>query len=182
MRGEPQNQISNGALTFRLLVLAVAMFGFGFALVPLYEVFCEITGFGGRTNETAVVVQEAPDESRTVKVQFMSTINEYAPWTLTPDVRSMEVQPGRLYSVTYTAVNLTSEQKVGVSQPSVAPPGATEHFKKIECFCFESQEFMANEERALPLTFIVDPELPNYVDTITLNYTFYDQIRVSAND
>ncbi len=182
MSGESENQISNGALTFRLFVLVVAMFGFGFALVPLYEVFCEITGFGGRTNTEAVAMEEAPDESRTVTVQFMSTMNEYAPWTLTPDVRSMEVQPGRLYVVTYTAVNLANEHKVGVSRPAVAPTVAASHFKKLECFCFEEQAFMANEERTLPMSFIVEPDLPGYVDTITLNYTFYDQVRVSATD
>ena len=182
MSGEAENQISNGALTFRLFVLVIAMFGFGFALVPLYEVFCEITGFGGRTNTTAVVMDEAPDESRTVKIEFTATVNEYAPWTLTPDVRSMEVQPGRLYNVTYTALNLAGEHKVGVSRPSVAPIVASDHFKKLECFCFESQEFLANEERSLPMSFIVDPDLPDYVDTITLHYTFYDSVRVSAND
>ncbi|MDJ0907599.1 MAG: cytochrome c oxidase assembly protein [Woeseiaceae bacterium] len=182
MSGESENQISNGALTFRLFVLVVAMFGFGFALVPLYEVFCEITGFGGRTNTEAVVMEEIPDESRTVRIEFMATVNEYAPWTLTPDVRSMEVQPGRLYVVTYTALNLANEHKTGVTRPSVAPTVATEHFKKLECFCFEEQDFMANEERSLPMSFIVDPNLPGYVDTITLNYTFYDQVRAAAND
>ncbi len=182
MRGESEKRISNGALTLRLFVMVVAMFGFGFALVPLYEVFCEITGFGGRTNTTAVVMEEAPDESRTVRVEFTATVNEYAPWTLTPDVRSMEVQPGRLYNVTYTALNLADEHKTGVTRPSVAPIVASNHFKKLECFCFESQDFMANEERALPMSFIVDPDLPDYVDTITLHYTFYDSVPVSAND
>ena len=181
MSGKSENRISNGALTLRLLVLVVAMFGFGFALVPLYEVFCEITGFGGRTNSTAVVMEETPDESRTVTIEFTATVNEYAPWTLTPDVQRIEVQPGRLYNVTYTALNLSDEYKVGVTRPSVAPVAASDHFKKLECFCFESQEFMANEERALPLSFIVDPDLPGYVDTITLHYTFYDSVRVSAN-
>ncbi len=182
MRTEPEKQISNGALTFRLFVLVIGMFGFGFALVPLYEAFCEVTGFGGRTNTTAVVVEEAPDESRTVKIEFMATLNEYAPWTFSPDVVTMEVQPGRLYNVTYTAQNLTSETKVGQAVPSVGPVSASSHFQKLECFCFTSQEFMANEERAMPLTFIVDPDLPDYVDTITLMYTFYDTVRVGAND
>ncbi len=182
MSNEPENRISNGALTFRLFVLTIGMFGFGFALVPLYDAFCEITGFGGRTNTTAAVIEEAPDESRTVRVEFTATLNEYAPWTFTPDVRSMEVQPGRLYNVTYTAQNLTSETKIGQAVPSVGPVTASTHFKKLECFCFENQEFMANEERAMPLTFIVDPDLPEYVDTITLMYTFYDTVRLGAND
>ena len=182
MSTESENRISNRALTFRLFVLVVAMFGFGFLLVPLYEVFCEITGFGGRTNTTAAVVEEAPDVSRTVKIEFMATLNEYAPWTFTPDLPSIEVQPGRLYNVTFTAQNLTDKPKVGQAVPSVAPIVASEHFNKIECFCFTSQEFTANEERAMPLSFIVDPDLPDYVDTITLQYTFYDTLRISASD
>ncbi len=174
--------VSNRWLTLRLVVLAFAMFGFGFLLVPLYDVFCEITGFGGRTNETAAVVSEAPDESRTVRIEFVTTVNEYAPWSFAPDVPSMEVHPGKMYAATFTARNLANGEKVGQAVPSVAPIAASEHFKKIECFCFTSQEFAANEQRAMPLQFIVDPELPEYVDTITLQYTFFDTMRLSAND
>ena len=170
------------ALVGSLLVVVVAMFGFGYALVPLYEVFCEITGFGGRTNPTAAAAVEAPDESRTVRVEFITTVNEYAPWQFSPDVVSMDVHPGRLYSATFTAKNLTANDKIGQAVPSVAPIAASKHFKKIECFCFENQGFAANEQRAMPLTFIVDPELPDYVDTITLQYTFFDMQRLSSAD
>ncbi len=174
--------ISNRALTGRLLVLVVAMFGFGFLLVPLYDIFCEITGFGGRTNTTAAVVAEAPDLSRTVRIEFVTTVNEYAPWKFGADLPGMDVHPGRMYSATFTAHNLSQKDLVGQAIPSVAPIAASEHFKKIECFCFENQAFAANEERALPLTFIVDPDLPEYVDTITLQYTFFDTLRVSSTD
>ncbi len=170
------------SLTIRLLALAVAMFGFGFLLVPLYDVFCEITGFGGRTNETAAIVAEAPDESRSVRVEFITTVNEYAPWEFAADTPSMEVHPGRMYFATFTAKNLMPQEKTGQAVPSVAPIAASQHFKKIECFCFTSQEFAANEQRAMPLSFIVDPDLPDYVDTITLQYTLFDTVRLSAND
>ena len=173
---------TNRGLTGSLVLFVFAMFGFGFALVPLYDVFCEITGFGGRTNSEATVVAEAADNDRTVRIEFVTTVNGYAPWTLAPDVKSMEVNPGRMYFATFTAENLAAEQKVGQAVPSVAPVVASSHFKKIECFCFESQEFQAGESRAMPLQFIVDPDLPDYVDTITLQYTFYDTERVSARN
>jgi len=174
-------QISNAALTLRLVVWSVGMFGFGFlVLPPLYNVFCEITGFGGRTNTSAAAVTEAPDTDRTVRVEFVTTVNEYAPWTFSADVDSMEVHPGKMYYATFTAENLTGDTKVAQAVPSVAPVSASGHFKKIECFCFDNQEFTAGESRAMPLQFIVDPDLPDYVDTITLQYTFYDTERVSA--
>ena len=174
-------KVSNRSLTVRLLVWVVAMFGFGFLLVPLYDVFCEITGFGGRTNAVAADVAQAPVESRTVRIEFVTQTNEYAPWEFSADLPTMEVHPGRLYYATFTAKNLTDVDKVAQAVPSVAPAGATAHFRKLECFCFTSQAFAANEERQLPLQFIVDPELPDYIDTITLQYTFYDTVRLSAN-
>ena len=174
--------ISNKALTFRLLVLVVAMFGFGFMLVPLYDVFCDLTGFGGRTNIVAATAEERPDLTREIRIEFNTQLNEYAPWTFAADADSMVVNPGKMYFATFTAKNLTGEQKIGQAVPSVAPVGAAEHFIKIECFCFTSQEFAADEERAMPLQFIVDPDLPPYVDTITLQYTFYDTARVATND
>ena len=182
MSNAAEKRISDGALVGRLLIFVVAMFGFGYLLVPLYEVFCEITGFGGRTNTEAAVVAEAPDEKRTVRIEFMTTVNEYAPWEFAADLDSMEVHPGKMYYATFTAKNLLAKEKVGQAVPSVSPMSATEHFKKIECFCFESQEFTAGEERAMPLQFIVDPDLPEYVDTITLQYTFFDTVRVAASE
>lgn len=157
------------------------MFGFGFLLVPLYDVFCEITGFGGRTNATAAVVAEAPDLSREIRVEFVTTVNSYAPFAFAADIDSMTVHPGKMYFATFTAKNLSGAGKVAQAVPSVAPVTAAEHFTKIECFCFTSQDFAANEERAMPLQFIVNPNLPEYVDTITLQYTFYDTARTVAN-
>jgi cytochrome c oxidase assembly protein subunit 11 len=166
----------------RLLIMAVAMFGFGFALVPLYDVFCEITGFGGRTNTEAVAVEEAPDLSREIRVEFVTTVNSYAQFEFDADLDSMTVNPGQMYFATFTAKNMTEDDKVAQAVPSVAPTAAAEHFVKIECFCFNSQEFAANEEKAMPLQFIVDPDLPEYVDTITLQYTFFDTASVASNN
>ena len=94
----------------------------------------------------------------------------------------MQVNPGRMYFATFTAKNLTEDAKIAHAVPSVAPVAAAEHFVKIECFCFNSQEFVAGEEKAMPLQFIVDPDLPEYVDTITLGYTFFDTTEVASNN
>ena len=172
----------NRSLTGRLLILAIAMFGFGFALVPLYDVFCEITGFGGRTNTEAVAVTEAPDLDREIRIEFMTTVNSYAQFEFAADADSMVVHPGKMYFATFTAKNLSGADKVAQAVPSVAPVAAAEHFVKIECFCFNNQEFLASEERAMPLQFIVDPDLPDYVDTITLGYTFFDTTAMASNN
>jgi cytochrome c oxidase assembly protein subunit 11 len=176
------NQSSNNrSLVGQLLIMTVAMFGFGFLLVPLYDVFCAITGFGGRTNTEAAVVAEAPDMTREIRIEFVTTVNSYAQFEFAADADSMVVNPGKMYYATFTAKNLANEHKIAQAVPSVAPTSAAEYFTKIECFCFTSQEFVANEERAMPLQFIVDPDLPDYVDTITLQYTFFDTARVAAN-
>ncbi len=169
-------------LVTSLLVVVVGAFGFGYALVPLYDVFCEITGFGGRTNTEAVAMTEAPDLSREIRVEFVTTVNSYAPFEFAADTSSMTVHPGQMYFATFTAKNMTGDDKIAQAVPSVAPTAAAEHFVKIECFCFDSQEFAGNEERAMPLQFIVDPDLPEYVDTITLQYTFFDTARVASNN
>lgn len=162
--------------------MTVAMFGFGFALVPLYDVFCQITGFGGRTNTEAVAAEEAPNLNREIRVEFVTTVNSYAPFEFGADLDSMTVHPGKMYFATFTAKNMTEDDKIAQAVPSVAPVAAAEHFVKIECFCFNSQEFAANEEKAMPLQFIVDPDLPEYVDTITLQYTFFDTASVASNN
>jgi cytochrome c oxidase assembly protein subunit 11 len=170
----------NASLAVRLVAVSVAMFAFGFfVLPPLYEVFCEITGFSGRTNAEAQLAEEAPDLSRKIRIEFVATVNNYAPWEFEPVVDSMTVNPGKMYYANFTATNLSKENRTGQAVPSVAPVTASEHFQKIECFCFDSQEFAANEQRSLPLQFIVDPNLPEYVDTITLSYTYFESTYVT---
>ena len=147
-------------LPLQLVAMAVGMFAFGFALVPLYDVFCDITGLGGRTNSTAATVIEAPDENRVVTVEFVTTVNEYAPWEFKPTVASLDVNPGRLYRTDFSARNLSSGAIVGQAVPSVAPAAAATHFKKTECFCFTAQSFEPEETKDMPVQFMVDPELP----------------------
>lgn len=173
---------SNRQLVTRLAIMATCMFGFGFLLVPIYDVLCEITGIGGRTNETVAVVPAGMqvDTGRTVTVEFVAVVNEQAPWEFRPAVSSIEIHPGQLYDTTFYARNLTDRELVGQAIPSVAPGTAAKHFQKTECFCFTAQKFVAREGRDMGVQFMVDPDLPEYVDRITLSYTFFVQ-RQSAN-
>ncbi len=160
-------------LSLKLLLLAVAMFCFGFALVPIYDVFCEVTGWGGRTATAAASVVESPVADRSVRLEFVSSVDRSAPFEFRPTQSSMEIQPGRVYETSYFARNLRSESVVGQAVPSVAPGQAAEYLKKIECFCFTEQAFAAGEGRELGVTFMIDPALPAHVDTLTLSYAIY---------
>jgi cytochrome c oxidase assembly protein subunit 11 len=160
-------------LTLKVAGLAVAMFGFGFALVPLYDVMCAITGFGGKTATSAVAVVETPDAARTVRVEFVANVPRGVPFTLEPEVSHMEVHPGQMYETHFRARNLTGSALTAQAVPSVAPGAAARHFNKVECFCFTSQEFQPHEEQTLKLSFMVGTELPAHVDTLSLSYTYF---------
>lgn len=161
-------------LPLKIAAMVVAMFGFGFALVPLYDVLCEITGFGGKTAAAAATVVEAPDESRTVRVEFLASVASGAPWTFAPEVSHMEVHPGQIYETHFRARNLTGATLVAQAVPSVAPGAAARYFNKTECFCFTEQLLGPHETRRMPLRFFVTPDLPANVRTLTLSYTFYN--------
>lgn len=160
-------------LTLKLVALCGAMFGFGFALVPLYDVFCQITGLGGRTAPQAQQVTENVDLDRTIRVEFVGALAAGAPWTFRPTVSHMEVHPGQLYETHYFARNMTGSELVGHATPSVSPGSAAKFFKKVHCFCFTSQEFAPHEGRDMQVLFMVDPDLPAHIDTLTLGYTFF---------
>jgi cytochrome c oxidase assembly protein subunit 11 len=160
-------------LAWKIAALGVAMFAFGFALVPLYDVFCAVTGFGGKTASAAAVVVEKPDPSRTVRVEFLASVARGAPFTLEPEVAHMEVHPGQLYETHFVARNLTESPRTAQAVPSVAPGAAARYFNKAECFCFTSQEFAPHEELRLKLAFMVAAELPAHTDTLSLSYTYF---------
>ena len=164
---------NNRNLTLRLMLMVAGMFAFGFALVPLYDVFCEITGIGLKSDLRAAAVTEAPDLNRTIRLEFVTSVNEYAPWEFRPAVSSMEVHPGKLYDATFFARNLSDKGLTGQAIANIAPLQATRYFQKTECFCFTPREFAPREGRELAVRFILDPELPSYVDTVTLSYTFF---------
>lgn len=160
----------------KLVGVAALMFGFGFALVPLYQVICEITGMNGfvsnRVAENADVVEV--DRSREITVEFVATVNNQGPWEFRPVTSSMKVHPGEIYTTAYYAENLTAEPLVGQASYSVAPGRAARWFGKPDCFCFTQQKFAANEGRDMPVTFFVSPNLPEDVKRVTLAYTFFE--------
>jgi len=178
-----KQEIGTRALTARLFVLAVAMFGFGFLLVPLYDAFCEVTGLNGKTSLTAAndVVQDV-DESRDIRLEFMTTVNQYAPWEFEAESDSMTVHPGGLYEAWFVATNLTNTHKIAQAVPSVAPAQGAAHFRKLECFCFSNQAFEPGERKRMPVRFVIDSDLPGYIDTLTLSYTFFDTARPGDTD
>lgn len=158
------------------LASVAGMFAFGFALVPLYDVFCEITGINGKTSgryeptETA-----AADMDRTIKVQFLAQNGPDMPWLFRPVDRSVEVHPGEPTTINFYAENPTGRDMVGQAVPSLSPSEGTLYFHKTECFCFNQQPLAAGQNTKMPLVFIVDPDLPDYITKLTLSYTLYDQ-------
>ncbi len=172
----------NRRLTWKLLGFAAGAFGFGFALVPLYEVLCEVTGFGNRKAlQEARIVDVAPDTDRLVTVDFVAELPNVGSWEFRPAVRSMRVHPGQLYQVDFVATNRTGRETVAQAVPNVAPGKATAYFHKTECFCFTPQHFAVGEAKVMPVRFVVDPALPSHLDRVTLSYVFYDNTtRVGA--
>ena len=169
---------ANGRTARRLAIVGLAMFGFGYALVPLYDVLCQITGLGGRTGVVAAgSLDGGVDTSRTVRVQFLGTVNSRLPWEFRPGVASMEVHPGQVYETTYYARNLSGTTTVGQARPSVAPSVASLHFNKTECFCFLEQELSPGEARDMPVRFVLSRDLPADIATVTLSYTFFNSGR-----
>jgi cytochrome c oxidase assembly protein subunit 11 len=165
--------MAHRVLALKLFALTGAMFAFGFALVPLYDAFCAVTGFGGKTASAPQAVTAAPDVSRTVRVQFLASLERGAPYEFAPTVAQLEVHPGQIYETQYRARNLTAQPLVAQAVPSVAPGAAAQHLRKIECFCFTTQAFGPHEERELKVVFMVDPALPKHTDTVSLSYTLF---------
>jgi cytochrome c oxidase assembly protein subunit 11 len=178
-----RNSAENKKLIGSLLLFVGGMIAFTFlVLPPLYDVFCEVTGLGGRTNTTAATVEESVESDREVRLEFVTTVNQYAPWEFSAELDTMTIQPGKLHEAIFFARNLTEQHKIAQAVPSVAPPQAAKYFKKLECFCFTNQSFTPAELKEMPVRFIVDSDLPDYIDTITLSYTFFDTDRVSQAD
>jgi cytochrome c oxidase assembly protein subunit 11 len=171
-----EQQKANTRLLVKLVFVVVAMFGFGFAMIPLYNVLCDITGINGKTGILTAdqAAQLNTDENRTVTVEFVANLNQNLNWEFRPNVRKMQVHPGKVYSTSFYAQNKTGKQMVGQAVPSVAPHEAAVHFSKTECFCFTSQVFEAGEARDMPLRFVIDPRLSERVNTVSLSYTFFD--------
>lgn len=163
--------------TTLLLALAVGMFGFAFALVPLYDVFCEITGLNGKTSGQAELLAEidrsAAQEDREVKIEFLASVARGMSWEFRPMDKEIIVRPGTMNKTTFFVRNRSNKTVIGQAVPSVSPGQAAQYLKKIECFCFEQQELMAGAEMEMGVTFYVDAELPAHINELTLSYTMF---------
>jgi cytochrome c oxidase assembly protein subunit 11 len=166
---------ANRKLLLALLIMTACSFAFGWALVPLYDVFCRTVGIGNvQAKSGPAVVQEAIDANREVTVEFVASPASVGSYEFRPKVASMRVHPGKLYDAQFYARNLTAVASVAQAVPSVSPSGAAQYFHKTECFCFSPQKFAVGESRDMAVRFIVDPHLPANIDRLTLAYTFYD--------
>ena len=163
---------SNRALGVRLVVVVVAMFGFGYALVPFYEKICEVTGLrniaqADEVRNTQVVT------SRSIRIELDSNVRNL-PWQFRPREPIVNVHPGALTHATFEVVNTTDRVITGQAIPSYGPQYAAQYFQKLECFCFAKQTLQPGERREMPVVFVVDPAAPRDLATISLSYTFFE--------
>jgi len=160
----------------KLIMLALGMFGFAFALVPLYDLLCELTGLNGKTAGAYVYdpARESVDETRTVRVIFITNTNADMPWKFWSEKGGVEVHPGELHTVNFFVTNPTDKVMVGQAVPSLAPGLAVDYFHKTECFCFERQVLQPGETMEMPMRFIVGSELPGHVASLNLSYSLFD--------
>ncbi len=160
------------SLTRSLWVMVAGSFAFGFALVPLYDVICEAAGIRVNAAPSAMQASNA-GEGREITLEFMSMIPPGSAFELTPEARSMKLQPGKLYEAKFLIKSRADVPVVGQAIPSVAPATTARYLQKTECFCFTPQTFQAEEQREFTVRFIVAPDLPQYVDRMTLAYSMY---------
>jgi cytochrome c oxidase assembly protein subunit 11 len=170
----------NRRMVGKLAVIAVLMFGFGYALVPMYKSICEALGINVLAvseravpgNSTATPANTQVDLSRTITVEFDA--NARGPWDFKPAKRYLEVHPGELTTVMYEFKNIQNRTMSAQAIPSYAPKQATPYFNKLECFCFNEYTLQPGESKQWPVAFVIDPKLPKDVKTITLSYTFFE--------
>jgi len=164
---------ANRTILIKLLVVAVGMFGFGYALVPLYQKICEVTGIYDVEKASAAPANTQVDESRLVTLEFDANIRSDLPWRFRPLQTSVKVHPGQLVQVMYEVHNRSDQAVAGQAIPSYGPQVAGQYFRKLDCFCFSTQTFAAGEVRQMPVVFVIERGLPRDVNTVTLSYTFF---------
>ncbi len=166
--------MNHAPLLKRLVIICLAMFAFAFALVPLYDVFCDVTGLNGKPSLERAQLSEKVDSQRTVDVSFTTHAQSGAPFTVISEETQVSVQPGAMREVRFRAKNLTQQDKVMQAVPSVSPGRAAKYLHKLACFCFDQQAFSAGQEQEFTLMFYVDPALPPEIEELTLSYTVFD--------
>jgi cytochrome c oxidase assembly protein subunit 11 len=171
---------SHARLVRRLVLVAVGMFGFGFAMWPLYSVFCDLTGLGGRGVKVAENAGNLQKSDRQVRIRFDATVNSALPWQFEALDKSATVTLGEMTEAMYLAMNPNDEPMVGRAIYNVTPPEASLYFVKTECFCFTEQVLQANESREMPVYYFIQPDLPEHIKEMTLSYTFYRDEKAEA--
>lgn len=173
---------SNTNTAVKLAMVAMLMFGFGYALVPIYNVLCDITGLNGKTGVIATekAIESGVDASRLVTVEFDTNVNSQLEWTFTANARKVEVHPGEIGEATFNVTNLTDRTIYGQAIPSVSPTKGSIYFNKTECFCFSQQELGPGESQDMSVRFVIDPAMPENIDVLTLSYTFFAAPAVSS--
>jgi len=164
---------SHGKLVRKLVLLAVGMFGFGFAMWPLYGVFCDLTGLGGRGVKVVESAGDLQKSDREVRVRFDATVNSGLPWVFQAKEKMAMVPLGEMTEAFYMAMNPADQAMAGQAIYNVTPPEASLYFVKTECFCFTEQVLQANETREMPVYYFIQADLPEYIKEITLSYTFF---------
>ena len=173
-------RLENVRMVRKLVVVTAGMFAFGYALVPIYNAICEMTGInvlaigerdipGAKSN---VTTNTQVDVSRTITVEFDA--NSRGPWEFKPEKRSMQVHPGQMATVMYEFQNMQNRKMSAQAIPSYAPQQASPYFNKVECFCFNQYTLEPGEKKSWPVVFVIDPKLSKDVTTITLSYTFFE--------
>lgn len=173
MKSEPRKIPRRHIWIITLCLLG--MYGFSYALIPLYSTFCKVTGLNGKIDgRTRLAPDQTVDQSRTVTVQFTTILNGGMPWVFYPNIPKIQIHPGEKRQVTFHAKNMSDREIVGQAIPSISPGQAARHFQKTECFCFSQQKLAPGEVREMPLVFFLDRDLPAEIQELTLAYTLFD--------
>lgn len=168
----PSRTTANATLLKKLGVIVIGMFGFGYLLVPFYEKICQATGLRNIASPD-VVTNTQVDATRSVRVEFDSNLRNL-PWGFRPIDTVAVVNPGQLHQVVYEVSNRTNRPMTGQAIPSYAPQEASRYFRKLDCFCFSKQTLQPGEVRRMPVVFVIDPQVPPEIATVTLSYTFFE--------
>ena len=164
----------NRSTLIRLVVSAFLMFGFGYALVPFYEKLCQVLDVNNlNKQDNTLPLNTQVDRSRNVTVEFDANLHKL-PWNFKPVTGSLVVHPGEVVTVEYEVSNTRENAVTGQAIPSYTPSAAMQYFQKLDCFCFKQQTLAAGETRRMPIAFLVSPDLPKDINTITLSYTFFE--------
>lgn len=173
--------ILHRGIVIKLMAFAVAMLGFTYLMVPIYNKACEIGWLDSRREAQEIAKNSQVDATRSITVEFVANVNEQLPWKFEALQNSVKIHPGQLTHMAYRVTNLTGRDMVGQAVASFGPMQAGQFFKKIECFCFTKQPLKAGESKDMPVVFVVQPELPDDIHTITLSYTFFELKADEAN-